>query len=312
MTPRRASVIVLGLAIATATLAAAWRAAGPVRELDVVSRLSKFRAFYLDATAAPDEPTRWALWKKDYAIAAVPPTPEGEALARRQLATAWPRYRALIPSLPAKAAFAERTGRDLFGRLTSLFATGEAPIRTKLVLFVGQFDGNEFTVPAMNGQPPIVVMPVESPSLRVDLAHELAHSINFQLAGVKTGFGAPLGETVFLEGLAMHASKAVIPGLPDARYAELAAEPGWLARCRARKAAVLAGIAPHLEEGGPEIATRFTLGQGATGLDRELYCAGWFVVGGLLREGKTFPELARTPEDQMVAVVRQAIDRARR
>ena len=297
---------ILWAGVATALSGLPTLAAAP-HDLEVANRVPKFAAFYAEAATVTDEAARWALWKKDYGIAAVPPTPEGDALARKLLNAAWPPYPALMPSLPAKAARAERTGQDLFRRINALFATRDVAIHTRLVLFVGEFDGNEYTVPPMGGRPTTVVMPVENPALRVDLAHELSHSVNFQLAGVKTGFGAPLGETVFLEGLAMRASQAVAPGLPDSAYTELVTEPGWLAKCAARKAAILRGIAPHLEESGPDVATRFTFGQGTTGLDRELYCVGWFVTGDLLRQGKTFPELARIPEDQMVATVRRAV-----
>lgn len=97
------------------------------------------------------------MWQKEYGIAAVPPTPQGEALARKQLDAAWPRYAALVPRSSALEAGAERAARALFAATNRLYATAGTPIHTRLVLFVGQFDGNEFTVPAMHGQPPTVV-----------------------------------------------------------------------------------------------------------------------------------------------------------
>ena len=53
----------------------------------------KFLKFYDEATreaASPDQ--RWALWKRDYDFAAVPPTPAGQTMARQMLDRAWPRY----------------------------------------------------------------------------------------------------------------------------------------------------------------------------------------------------------------------------
>jgi len=301
--------------IATAPLLLVLLAAAPLavaadsrHVLDIVDRVPKFEKFYADAQGL-DEAARWRLWKKEYGIAAVPPTAQGEALARKQLDAAWPRYAALIPGLNTLEAGAEQTARALFAATNRLYATAGTPIHTRLVLFVGQFDGNEFTVPAMNGQPPTVVMPVENPRLKVQLAHEMSHSVNFQLAGVKNSFGAPIGETVFLEGLAMHANKALVPGLPDAAYTELASEPGWLRRCSANRAAIMKGIFPYLHDSGAGVATRFTFGQGTTGMDRELYCAGWFVVGGMLASGRTFPQLARVPEARMVGTVTRALSR---
>lgn len=276
--------------------------------LDIVNRIPKFEKFYADAKGL-DESARWSLWKKEYGIAAVPPTAQGEALARKQLDAAWPRYSALIPSLNTLEARAEQVARGLFAATNRLYAAAGTPIHTKVVFFVGQFDGNEFTIPAMSGQPPTVVMPVENPLLKVQLAHEISHSVNFQLADVRNSFGAPIGETIFLEGLAMHANKALVPGLPDAAYTELAGEPGWLKRCKAERITVMRGISPYLRESGASVATRFTFGKGTTGMDRELYCAGWFVIGDLLASGKTFPQLARIPENRMADEVAAAMNR---
>lgn len=301
--------------IAPATLAATLLAAAPCvnaadtrHVLDIVNRIPKFEKFYADAQGL-DESARWTLWQKEYGIAAVPPTAQGRALARKQLDAAWPRYAVLIPKLNALEASAEKVAHSEFTATNRLYATAGTPIHTKIIFFVGQFDGNEFTVPAMDGQPPTVVMPVENPRLKIQLAHEISHSVNFQLADVRKGFGAPIGETIFLEGLAMHANKALVPGFPDAAYTEMASEPGWLGRCTANRVKVMKGILPYLRESGPSTATKFTFGSGTTGMDRELYCAGWFVVGDLLASGKTFPQLARIPEGRMVDEVAQAMNR---
>jgi Predicted Zn-dependent protease (DUF2268) len=283
-------------------------AADKGHELDIVDRIPRFEKFYDDAKGL-NEAARWSLWQKEYGIAAVPPTPEGEALARKQLDAAWPHYSQLIPRLNSLEAHAEKDARALFAATNRLYATAGRPIHTRVVLFVGQFDGNEFTVPAMNGQPPTVVMPVENPMLNVQLAHEISHSVNFQLAEVKNSFGAPIGETIFLEGLAMHANKALVPGLSDSAYTELANEPGWLMQCTAKRAAIMRGILPFLHESGPAVATKFTFGTGTTGLHRELYCAGWFVVRDMLASGKTFPQLARVPESKMVETIEAQMKR---
>lgn len=281
-------------------------AAAPAHTLDISDRVPKFEKFHADAQGK-DEAARWALWKSEYGIAAVPPTPEGETLARKQLDDAWPRYDALMPKLKGLEAAAEKDAHALFAATNRLYATDGTAIHTKVVFFVGQFDGNEFTVPAMNGASPTVVMPVENPRLKIELAHEMSHSVHFQLAGVKNSFGAPVGETIFLEGLAMHANKALVPGLPDAAYTELASEPGWFARCEKNRAAIMKGIAPYLDKAGADVATKFTFGKGTTGMDRELYCAGWFAVGRLLASGKAFPELARIPESKMIETIRVAM-----
>ena len=159
----------------------------------------------------------------------------------------------------------------------------------------------------MAGHASTVMMPVETPEIGAVFAHELTHSVNMQLAHVKNGFGAPVGETMFLEGLAMHTAQVVDPGRPDRDYVAMAGDKGWYSRCLARKGRILAGIAPDLDKAGRKIALKYTFGKGNTGMRRELYCAAWIVMGRSLRSGITYPALARVPEDEMIATIKKGM-----
>jgi hypothetical protein len=159
----------------------------------------------------------------------------------------------------------------------------------------------------MDGKPATILMPVENINLKIALAHDLTHSIELQLVSVKNSFGAPVGETMFLEGLAMRTSQRAVPGLPDAAYTSMPNESDWMPNCVAKKDAVLKDIVPDLDKSGHEIAMKYTFGQGNNGMQREAYCAAWFVMGRLLDSGKTLPELARIPEDKMVDTIRAAM-----
>jgi hypothetical protein len=303
--PFAAVGVLLGLGctgvMATAT-------SGSTHTLDIVNRVPKFKTFYADATAKPiDADARWALWQKEYGIAAVPPGPEGEKIARKQLDGVWARYPALLPKADALEAEGEADAKDVFARINALFETKDVPIHSRVVLYVGQFDGNAFTIPPMKGQPSTVVMPVETQDMHLQFAHEMTHSVNTQLAGVKNGFGAPVGETMFLEGLAMRTAQKVYPGLPDRDYVAMKGDKHWFERCMAKKDAVLAGIAPDLKKAGRAVAFKYTFGNGNTGMHREVYCAAWIAMGRLIKSGKTFPELARVPENRMIAMVRAAL-----
>lgn len=282
-------------------------AAEASHSLEIVDRVPKFEAFYAEATARPvDADARFALWAKDYGYAAVPPGPEGQAMARKMLDASWDRYPSLLPKLPSLAEQAKADAQDAFDKINALFKTEDVPIHTKLVLFVGNFDNNAYSIPAMNGAPPAVMMEVENVSLRTVLAHELSHTVHFQLAHVQNSFGAPIGEGIFLEGLAMRVSQKVYPGLPEEAYTEMPDDSGWLKRCYANRDAVLAGIRQDLDKQGREIAMKYTFGDGNTGMHREMYCAAWIVMGRMLDSGKSFSELARIPEDQMAAAVKAA------
>jgi Predicted Zn-dependent protease (DUF2268) len=277
--------------------------------LVIDNRVDRFEVFYAHATSGPmDSNSRFSLWQKEDGLAAVPPGAAGDAMARHLVDAAWDKYPALIPRLPTLNAEAERTARNLFTRNNELLETGTDKIRARLVLYVGQFDDNAYTMPAMNNKPPTVLMPVESPILRLLLAHELTHAIHLQLADIKNSFGAPVGETIFMEGLAMHTAQRAVPGLPDAAYTEMSDDKEWFARCSAHRDVVLKGIYGDLEKSGTDIAMKYTFGRGNTGMSREAYCAAWFAVGKLLNSGKTLAELARVPEGKMVATIRAAMD----
>jgi hypothetical protein len=276
--------------------------------LDIDNRVGKFQTFYASATAETLNPdSRFKLWDKVDGLAAVPPGPEGETMARQLLDSAWTRYPTLMPKLPALETNAESIARKMFLRDNEILGTAIDPIHTRLILYVGQFDNNAFTVPPMDGKPATVLMPVENINLKIALAHELTHSIHLQLIKAKNSFGAPVGETMFLEGLAMRVSQRAVPGLPDSAYASMPDDNTWWRDCVAKKRSISKGILPDLDKSGSDIAMKYTFGHGNTGMQREAYCAAWFVMGKLIDSGMTLPKLARIPEDQMVSTIRAAM-----
>ena len=286
-------------------------ALGASHVLDIENRVPKFRTFYdlVETSRVPLDPAqRFELWQKEDGLAAVPPGPDGDRMARTLLDAAWPDYPALMPKIPALKEAAEKTAREAFAKVNALLGTENDPIHSRLILYVGQFDNNAFTVPPMEGKPATVLFPVEDVDPRITLAHELTHSVHLQLAHVKNSFGAPVGETMFLEGLAMRTSQRVVPGLPERSYVEMPTDHGWLGNCYARKAKVLAKIAPDLEKSGRNIAMKYTFGDGNTGMHREVYCAAWIVMGKLL-ETHTLAQLARIPENDMVATMRTELEK---
>lgn len=283
-------------------------AAAAAHQLDVVNEVPRFQKFYADATRLPlSEAARWGLWKKEYGIAAVPPGPKHDEMARKLLDSAWPRYPALLTKLPNLSKEAEAEARALFEKDNALLGTQKDPIHVRVVLYVGQFDHNAFTIPPMNGSPTTVFMPVDDYHLEVALAHELTHAINIQIAHVKNGFGAPVGETVFMEGLAMRTSQEAVAGLSDKDYAADPSQKGWMQKCYVRQGAVLAGIKSDLDKQGNAIAMKYVYGDGNAGMHREVYCAAWIVTGHMLKSGWTLAELAHIPESKMVSTVSTVI-----
>lgn len=220
----------------------------------------------------------------------------------------WSRYGKLLPAVNGREESAERDANELLPRVKALLGARSANTPVNLVLFVGQFDGNEFTVPPLRpGGAPTVVMPVETHDIQYALAQELMHAVQIDMDGLRNGFNAPLGETVLTVGLAMRGTKRILPGAPQSLYTWRSAP--WLARCIRESSAILRGIRPYLAKADPDTTTRFTYGKGTTGLESEAYCAGWILVGNLLEQGHTFPELARIPEADMTGFVNASLNR---
>jgi Predicted Zn-dependent protease (DUF2268) len=307
---RRSTLRALALAAAAALLiCAATDSLAQSHLLDIDNRVGRFALFYAQATAMPIDPnSRFALWRKIDGLAAVPPGAAGDAMARRLLDNAWDRYPAIVPRLAKLTSHAIQMANEMFEGDNKLLGTRGERIHSRLILYVGQFDNNAYTVPSMAGKPPTVLMPVENVNLKLALAHELTHSIHLQLAHVNNSFGAPVGETIFLEGLAMRTTQREVSGLSDAAYTEMPGEHGWFSNCTAKRAIIIQKIAGDLDKNGEEIASKYTFGEGNTGMSREAYCAAWFIMGKLLSSGRTLPELARIPEDKMVATIRAAIE----
>lgn len=81
-----------------------------------------------------------------------------------------------------------------------------------------------------------------------------------------------------------------------------------MGQCESHLPQVLADLKQHLADSGAEAVSQFTIGKEAEGMNREVYCGGWFVVGRLLNDGMTFPQLGKVRQDEAEAKVAATID----
>jgi hypothetical protein len=266
----------------------------------------KFMAFYDAAVqqhAAPDR--RWELWKQMYDFAAVPPTPEGEKLARTLLDHAWARYPTVLQQLRAGAPGMSPKPQATMDAVAALLQL-DRPATVRLIAFVGGFEGNAFTAAAAGRI--TVAMPIEmAPAERaLVMAHEFSHAVQIAMGSMSGGWIRSIGTTALSEGLAMRVAEKLNPGHPAREFVEMT--PGWLDQATARRRDILRGILPSLDSEKGEDVMRFTMGQGPSGLEREAYYAGWEAVGYLLEHGMSFAEIARIPEKEMPARMAEALN----
>jgi Predicted Zn-dependent protease (DUF2268) len=275
------------------------------RKLHIVDLSPRFLDFY-QAALGKDPETRWNLWNEKYGFAAVPPTPEGMQMARQMLDEAWPHYADALPMIRKGVAAMEPRPEAVLAKVASLLGL-EGPFEMQVTAYVGAFDGNAFT--AAQGHLPMVAVPLEMDAGQRALVfpHEMTHAVHIATAKLSGGWERSIAETIMQEGLAMHVAQTVVPGRDVRDYIEH--KPGWYDAAMAKSDAILRGLQPDLEKSDSPTVFRYTMGTGNTGTEREAYVAGWLVVGQLLKEGKSFREIARIPSAAMASVVRSTIDR---
>ena len=279
----------------------------PPLNLTIKDLTPKFLTFYNEATkekASPDK--RWELWKKDYDFAAVPPTPEGEEIAKKLLNDAWPRYPAVLDRIREGAAGLTPDPHATIRSIAELLRP-ERPVNVTLLVYVGGFEENAFT--AAQGGKIMTAIPIEGdPNRRVILmTHELTHAVHISMGSFSGGWIRTIGTTVLTEGLAMRVTQKLVPGRPEAGYVE--GQPGWFAKATKARTAILKDIVPVLASDKSEDVMRFTMGKGPSGLEREAYYVGWLVVGYWLEHGMTFADIARIPEKEMPQRVNEVIEK---
>ena len=303
-----AALVALACCCGTRAAGAADRADTPsVISIEIKDLTPKFIAFYEAAQkeqASPDR--RWQLWKEMYDFAAVPPTEEGQKIAREMLEAAWPRYASVQELIRGGAATLTPNPEEMVRSISGLLKP-EKPAKVTLRVFVGAFDNNAFTVAGKNGVS--TSLPIEmdpEPRARI-MAHELTHAVHMAMGSFSGGWIRSIGATVASEGLAMRVSQKLFPNDPPERVAEHT--PGWLKAAEAKRGEILNSIKPALGSEKSEDVMRFTMGQGPNGLEREAYYVGWVVVGHWLDSGMSFAEIARIPEKEMPERVAAALEK---
>lgn len=281
--------------------------AAPAVSITVKDLTPKFLTFYYVAKSAhlsPDQ--RFKLWKQDDGFAAVPPTPQGDQIARKLLDAAWSKYPSALKQIEKGAAGIQPSPQATLQRVANLLQASK-PVHITLVAYVGGFEGNAFTVGGPKGV--TVALPVEEPvhELGPAMTHEFTHAVVIAMGYSSGGWVRTIGETVLQEGLAMRVTQHFYPDRPAKSFVEMPSEPGWLVRSNRLEPEILCDVKAALRSDKSSDVMRFTMGTGPSGIDREAYYAGWKVVGYWLSHGLTYADIARIPEAEAPARVGAAI-----
>src|SRR5690625_281127 len=272
-------------------------------EIEIINLVPKFQNFFeLANDEWIDESERWQLWKEHYNFAAFPPGYDEQV--RKQLSQTWKKYQANIDQIKNWKPDNVKLER-IFSDVKDLLGC-KKEIPFVIIFFVGAFDNSAFTAP-YNEDKSMLCLPVEKPLSDIVVAHELTHIVHAEMASLKLSWERPVAELVLQEGLALHASKHIVPGEKEEAYFELRAEQGWLQSCRKDKTEILNGIIPYLSDSKGETVEKFTFGTGTVGHKREAYYVGWEFVDAELKKGVSFEQLASIKQKDIPTYVKENI-----
>jgi hypothetical protein len=273
--------------------------------VDVVDLGPRFLAFYAAAKDVPDADARFKLWKELYDFAAVPPTPQGDAIARRLVDGAWPRYAQAVAPATAGADGMQPKPMAILHKVADVLGLKE-PGHIQLITYVGAFEDNAFSY---RGELPVVAIPLESePQVRkLLLAHEGTHAVHMIVGKLSGGWERSVAATMLQEGVAMHVTREVFPGLPTATY--VTHDAAWLTASRAKERPILEDLRGKLDKSDSATVMSVTMAVApVSGLNREAYYGGWRVVEQMRKDGQSLAQIARIPEADMPARVGKALD----
>jgi len=274
-----------------------------MQEIEIVNLVPKFLTFFEYAKhKGMDEERRWHLWKEHYNFVALPPG--YDQTARNQLNQTWKKYQKNIEQIQDWEPDKGKTDMFLKEIKTLLGCTKDIPF--VLLFFVGTFNNNAFVAP-YNESKMMLCLPIEQQISDIVIAHELTHIVHAETACLEMNWKRPLAELILQEGLALQASKYIVPGRNDEAYIEMGMEEGWLETCYKHKAKILNGIIPYLSEERAEVLEKFVFGSGTAGQKREAYFAGWEFVDSELKKGITFSELASMKQKDIPSYVKNNI-----
>lgn len=278
---------------------------GSLLTIRVTDLSPRFLDFYREAVSqGASGDRRWELWRERYAFAAVPATPRGQALARRQLDESWEDYPSLLPRIRAGASGLRPPLQELLAPVAELLEL-DRPMEVEVILFVGTRGGSAFSM-ALGDRWRMALPIEEDPRDRmVTASHEMAHGIHTRLAGLGGVWYRSVGQMVLGEGLAMHVAGALHPDrLP---WEFTGGGEAWFREAEGQENEILRGVLAWADNATAGALDRFTMGPGPAGLRREAYYAGWALVEHLLANGWTLPGLARVPRGLMGRVAERGL-----
>ncbi len=276
-----------------------------IEVIDMTDKLLTFIETANHQNEAVDQ--SFELWQQHVGFAAVPPGEAGQQKAFQLFKAAYHRYTGCVLDQIKAFKADEKQLYDVLAQVKWLLGY-EKPVEVVVIYYVGFFENNAFMSPYHDGRLALCLPVENTPDPRreqVVLAREFTHIVHAKTSGSKGAWLRPLATVLMQEGLALRASKAVVPGLDEGAY--LGDDSSWFAACVADKTDIINGVKRYLDNDDTETLLEFTMGRGTTGREREAYYVAWVLFDALLKR-YTLSQLAHIREDKIVTFIKNAYD----
>lgn len=239
---------------------------------------------------------------------------------REELPKALRRYSEDIKKINKAAKKAEELIPQITERALAAFAVGKDEVEIDVIAFVGTYGADGFGFP-IAGRPTIFLAlerlaEYEPNRMKALIAHELSHGIHIELGrkahpGLFAGIVKDplqflkLAPGLFLEGLAVAASKRIVPDLEERTY--LFYSPEQWEWCRANRAKLIELVLKDLDSQDQEAYYKFfTTWEPTKELPyhRTGYYLGYLVIEQLLKR-HSLRELAELKPQKYSGLIRE-------
>jgi hypothetical protein len=257
--------------------------------------------FAKQIAGAADDDAKWAAWSSQTLAAKLLSSQLGEADLKAKVLAAWPRLTQSQAALEKGFNGLAPSPVDAMNKINAALNLDKS-LKMNFVAYAGVFDGK--VVSTVEEGVASLYIPVEQGGAAVSpaIAREYARiAVQLMLPRVSD---RNLAEVAVHEGLMLHLAKSAIPGSSEDSFVD----GDWLAKAKGNQNAIFAAVKPQLASSAADVISKFTSGNGATGLPNEAVYAGKMVVDRWIRQGLTIREILATPRADMARSVGRVMD----
>ncbi|WP_137936530.1 hypothetical protein [Chitinivorax sp. B] len=280
--------------LATLMAMPAWADKAPSVQINLSVRdtTPKFVAFY-DTTvkeAPSNADRRWVVWRFFYDYA----TPSNTKPQDR-LETVYPRYAGVIDSIRGGFNGLQPSPQNVFSSVVQNLYL-DKPVTFEFVTYVGMFEGGVWS--NTDGKAIQLYLPLEQPAdeRTIQLPREISRTLYQHMKGMLPNGPQTVVDSMLLEGIAAHVTKAAVPNLSDA--ASLGLTDAELKTLEAKKSDIIKAVKSSLKAKSVTVE----------GVSKPTVYAGWLLVADLMKRNNVKAgDIARKPLAEIMPNIEESL-----